>query len=220
MDVALPIGWAVLSRTADDEAEPAVTTSGPVDLDAALVERARGGERRAFDELVRRHQRGLWRLARRYVRNDADASDVTQQAFVRAFRALDRFRGEASVRSWLYRIGINLALNHVRDRAREQPAEIEPEQLTVAAAAPGAMMSAERAGLLRAAVATLPPKQRLVLELRVFDDLPFREVAALAECTENAAKVSFHYAVKKLREVLASSELAEVAASLADREEP
>jgi len=139
---------------------------------------------------------------------------------VRAFRALDRFRGEASVRSWLYRIGINLALNHVRDRAREQPAEIEPEQLTVAAAAPGAMMSAERAGLLRAAVATLPPKQRLVLELRVFDDLPFREVAALAECTENAAKVSFHYAVKKLREVLASSELAEVAASLADREEP
>jgi len=220
VDVALPIGWAVLSRTADDEVEPAVTTSGPVDLDAALVERARGGERRAFDELVRRHQRGLWRLARRYVRNDADASDVTQQAFVRAFRALDRFRGEASVRSWLYRIGINLALNHVRDRAREQPAEIEPEQLTVAAAAPGAMMSAERAGLLRAAVATLPPKQRLVLELRVFDDLPFREVAALAECTENAAKVSFHYAVKKLREVLASSELAEVAASLADREEP
>jgi len=220
VDVALPIGWAVLSRTADDEVEPAVTTSSPVDLDAALVERARGGERRAFDELVRRHQRGLWRLARRYVRNDADASDVTQQAFVRAFRALDRFRGEASVRSWLYRIGINLALNHVRDRAREQPAEIEPEQLTVAAAAPGAMMSAERAGLLRAAVATLPPKQRLVLELRVFDDLPFREVAALAECTENAAKVSFHYAVKKLREVLASSELAEVAASLADREEP
>jgi RNA polymerase sigma-70 factor (ECF subfamily) len=65
------------------------------------------------------------------------------------------------------------------------------------------MLTAERAKALRDAVAELPPKQRLVLELRVYDDLSFREVAALADCTENAAKVSFHYAVKRLREVLA-----------------
>ncbi|KAB2884328.1 MAG: sigma-70 family RNA polymerase sigma factor, partial [Kofleriaceae bacterium] len=99
-----------------------------VDLDSALVARAQRGERGAFDELVKRHQRGLWRLVRRYVRNDADAADVAQQAFVRAFRALDRFRGEASVRSWLYRIGINVALNHVRDHGREQPTDA-PEYL-------------------------------------------------------------------------------------------
>ena len=210
MDVALTLGWF----------SPVTTTDPPTELDVALVERARGGDRRAFDELVRRHQRGLWRLVRRYLRNDADAADVVQQAFVRAYRALDRFRGEASVRTWLYRIGINLALNHVRDHAREQPAEIAPDALTVAASAPGALLAAERDGLLRAAVAELPPKQRLVLELRVFDDLPFREVAALAECTENAAKVSFHHAVKRLRQVLAGSAFAEHAASLADREEP
>lgn len=172
------------------------------EVDSALVERARRGERGAFDEIVRRHQRGLWRLARRYVKNDADAADVVQQAFVRAYRALERFRGEASVRSWLYRIGINVALNHVRDHGREQASASVGDELTVDAIAPGAMLSAERARALRDAVAELPPKQRMVLELRVYDDLSFREVAALADCTENAAKVSFHYAVKRLREVL------------------
>ena len=178
--------------------------SEPTDLDAALVARAQRQERGAFDTLVRRHQRGLWRLVRRYLRNDADASDVTQQAFVRAFRSLDRFRGDASVRTWLYRIGINLALNHLRDHAREQPTEIADDALTAPAVGVSALVAAERSARLRAAVAMLPPKQKLVLELRVFDDLPFREVAALADCSENAAKVSFHYAVTKLRESLGS----------------
>ncbi len=191
----MPLSW--IARVSE-------SVDAPTDVDAALVARARRGERGAFDEIVKRHQRGLWRLVRRYVKNDDDAADVVQQAFVRAFRALERFRGEASVRSWIYRIGINLALNHVRDRAREQPSDTAGDELTVDAVAPGAMMSAERAKALRDAVAELPPKQRMVLELRVFDDLSFREVAALADCTENAAKVSFHYAVKKLREVLGS----------------
>jgi RNA polymerase sigma-70 factor (ECF subfamily) len=192
VDTALPAAW-ILRVSEDGE---------PADVDSALVTRARRGERGAFDEIVRRHQRGLWRLVRRYVKNDADAADVVQQAFVRAYRGLDRFRGEASVRSWIYRIGINVALNHVRDHGREQPSDVVGDELTVDAVAPGAMLTAERARALRAAVSELPPKQRMVLELRVFDDLSFREVAALADCTENAAKVSFHYAVKRLREVL------------------
>src|SRR5205823_3976121 len=102
----------------------AVSPSRAEDPDLDLVERFRAGERRAFDEIVRRHQRNLWRVARRYVKNDADAADVAQQAFVRAFRGLAGFRGAASVRSWLYRIVINLALNHVRDHAREVVEEI------------------------------------------------------------------------------------------------
>src|SRR5687767_13858963 len=141
-----------------------------VDVDGALVARARRGERGAFDEIVKRHQRGLWRLVRRYVKNDADAADVSQQAFVRAYRALDRFRGEASVRTWLFRIGINVALNHVRDHAREEPSDTAGDDVTVGAEAPRAIMAAQRTRDLRRAVAELPPKQRMVLELRVFDD--------------------------------------------------
>lgn len=203
MDLVLPMAWLSGDAVTDDV----------IEVDAALVARAQRGERGAFDGLVRRHQRGVWRVVRRYLRNDADASDVTQQAFVRAFRSLDRFRGEASVRTWLYRIGINLALNHLRDHAREQPAEIADDALTAAPVGASALESAERGARLRAAVGQLPPKQRLVLELRVFEDLPFREVAALAECTENAAKVSFHYAVKKLRELLGPGALADAAPS-------
>jgi RNA polymerase sigma-70 factor (ECF subfamily) len=172
------------------------------DPDLPLVQRFREGERRAFDELVRRHQRAVWRLARRYVRNDADAADVTQQAFVRAFRGLGSFRGAATFRSWLYRIAINLALNHVRDRGREEPRDIPDDAVTESATGAQRIIDDEEQAALRAAVDELPPKQRMVLELRIYEDLSFREVAELADCTENAAKVNFHYAVKRLRQLL------------------
>jgi RNA polymerase sigma-70 factor (ECF subfamily) len=175
---------------------------GEADPDRVLLERHRAGDRGAFDELVRRHQRALWRVAQRYVRNEADAADVVQQAFVRAFRAIDMFRGAATVRSWLFRITINAALNHVRDHGRERPDEISDDALTARPEGSLRLEAAEAHDRLRAAVAALPDKQRAVLELRVFDELSFREVAELADCTENAAKVNFHYAVKRLRQLL------------------
>lgn len=195
MDLALPAVWT--------RAEDAVTESIAIDLDVALVGRAQRGDRDAFTQLVRRHQRGMWHLARRYLRSDADASDATQQAFVRAYRALDGFRGEASVRSWLYRITINVALNLTRGRAREQPSELADDALTVGAVGTAGLERGEQSARVRAAIAALPPKQKLVLELRIYDELPFREVATLAECTENAAKVNFHLAVKRLKALLA-----------------
>lgn len=176
----------------------------PVDPDRELVERFRGGDRPAFDQLVRRHQNGIWRLVRRYVKRDADAADVTQLAFVRAFHALVAFRGAATVRSWLYRIAINCALTWLRDHRREEPTEIEDDALVEASSAQARLIQTEDGARLRRAIETLPPKQKLVLELRVFDDLSFKEVAELADCTENTAKVNFHYAVKKLREILRS----------------
>jgi RNA polymerase sigma-70 factor (ECF subfamily) len=172
------------------------------DPDHALAERFRDGDPAAFDILVRRHQKGMWRLIRRYVKNDADAADVTQLAFVRAFRGLGAFRGTATVRSWLYRIAINCALSWLRDHRREQPAEIGEDALTEDNPAPAQLAAGDDRARLRAAIAQLPPKQKLVLELRVFDDLSFKEVADLAVCSENTAKVNFHYAVKRLRDIL------------------
>jgi RNA polymerase sigma-70 factor, ECF subfamily len=172
------------------------------DPDRELAERFRHGDRAAFDLLVRRHQKGLWRLTRRYVKSDADAADVTQLAFVRAFRGLAAFRGTATVRSWLYRIAINCALSWLRDHRREQPAEIHEDALTDDNPALARLAAGDDRARLRTAIAQLPPKQKLVLELRVFDDLSFREVAELAECSENTAKVNFHYAVKRLRDIL------------------
>lgn len=182
---------------------PQVTEADP---DRELVEAFRGGDRSAFDALVRRHQKGVWRIVRRTIKRDADAKDVTQQVFVRAFRGLATFRGSATVRSWLYRIAINCALSWIRDHKRETPSEIFEDALSEPPSAPGRIASDQDGVRLRAAISLLPPKQKLVLELRVFDDLSFKEVAELADCSENTAKVSFHYAVKKLREILAGGD--------------
>jgi len=176
-----------------------------LDPDRELAERFRAGERAAFDQLVRRHQQGVWRIVRRYVKREADAADVTQLVFVRAFKGLGAFRGASSVRSWLFRIAINCSLSWLRDHRREQPAEIDEDAISEAPVAPGKLAAGEDGVLLRAAIAQLPPKQKLVLELRVFDDLSFKEVAELADCSENTAKVNFHYAVKKLRDILGGS---------------
>jgi len=190
-----------------DVAAPALAESTViVDPDRELVERFQAGERAAFDQLVRRHQRGVWHLVRRYVKRDADAADVTQQAFVRAFKGLVTFRGAASVRSWLYRIAINCSLSWLRDHRREEPTELAEDAIVELQTAPAKLMSGEDGVRLRAAILQLPPKQKLVLELRVFDDLSFKEVAELAECTENTAKVNFHYAVKRLRDILGGAD--------------
>jgi len=184
---------------------PLLERPGPVtaaDPDRELAERFRDGDRLAFDVLVRRHQKGMWRLIRRYVKSDADAADVTQLAFLRAFRGLAGFRGTSTVRSWLYRIAINCALSWLRDHRREQPAEISEDALTDENPAPAQLAAGDDRARLRGAIALLPPKQKLVLELRVFDDLSFKEVADLADCSENTAKVNFHYAVKRLRDIL------------------
>jgi RNA polymerase sigma-70 factor (ECF subfamily) len=190
---ALALGLSPLST---------VTRVAELDPDRDLVDRFREGERTAFDNLVRRHQRGMWHLVRRYVKSDADASDVTQQAFVRAFRGLASFRGAASVRSWLYRIAINCALSWLRDHRREQPTEIAEDALIDQHQSPARIEGVELNARLREAIAQLPPKQKMVLELRVFDDLSFKEVSELADCSENTAKVNFHYAVKRLRDIL------------------
>ncbi len=175
-----------------------------MDPDHELVARFRAGDRSAFDVLVRSHQKGVWRMVRRYIKSDADAADVTQQVFVRAFKGLVTFRGASSVKSWLFRIAINCSLSWIRDHRREQPGELPVDDSALTQEPLGiANISGDQEGdRLRAAIAQLPPKQKLVLELRVFDDLPFKDVAELADCSENTAKVNFHYAVKRLREIL------------------
>ncbi len=178
----------------------------PVDPDIALVDRVRGGDRCAFDAVVRKYQRPLYYLALRYLKNEADAADITQRTFVRVFKSLGRFRGESAFRTWIYRIAINLSLNHLRDNKREKASEIDDAALTTNAIGVDGLVGRERSARLRAAIEELPPKQRMVLELRIYDELPFREVGELASCSENAAKVNFHHAMRRLRSLMTGDE--------------
>ena len=158
-----------------------------------------------FEGILERHRRELHVHCYRMLGSYDDAEDAVQETFLRAWRGRDGFDGEHA-RAWLYRIAINCALSWLRDHRREEPAEIADDALTAAPVAPGRLAAGADSARLRAASTHLPPKQKLVLELRVFDDLSFKEVAELADCSENTAKVNFHYAVKKLRDILGGTD--------------
>jgi RNA polymerase sigma-70 factor (ECF subfamily) len=184
--------------------------------DEALVRQARGGSRSAFEALVRRYQKPLYLLCFRYVRDHDTAADLAQRTFIRVMEKLDDLREDNTFRSWLFRIGANLSLNHLRDHARfvDEAAGGSggPQEPSATADAETQLQRAELSVALRQAVAELPTKQRMTLELRVYEELPFKDIAVALETTEGAAKVNFHYAVRRLRDILGSSGAGKVGA--------
>jgi len=177
--------------------------------DEVLVTRAQRGDQTALGALVRRHQRSLYLLCLRYVADADEAADLVQRSFVRAMAKLGDLRDPSVFRAWLLRIGAHLALNHIRDHARfvaddgesERPGDLERAGTP---AVVEQLESAELATALRGAVQQLPTKQRMTLELRIYEDLAFREIAEALSISEGAAKVNFHYAVRRLRALLGS----------------
>jgi RNA polymerase sigma-70 factor (ECF subfamily) len=157
--------------------------------------------------LVRRYQKPLYFLCLRYVRDHDAASDLAQRTFIKALEKMDELRDARIFRSWLFRIGANLALNHLRDNARFVEEEAPPAdgEDRVMGHAEAQLEAVEDAAALRRAVAELPTKQRMTLELRIYEDMAFRDIAVALETTEGAAKVNFHYAVRRLRALLAKA---------------
>lgn len=171
--------------------------------DAALARACVDGAREAFDVLVERHRRRVYQVCYRCVGNHADAADLAQEVFLRAFRGLRRFKGEAALTTWLYRIAINVC----RSRAESRRPAVEPlddgDNAGCAAVDPvGSAMAKERARHLRRAIARLPRRQRAVLILRVYQDLPHREIARVLGSSVGAVKANFFHAVRNLRRLL------------------
>lgn len=177
----------------------------PADLDA-LVEAARTGSRPAFDELVRRTYDDTYTLAFRLLGHEEDARDVTQETYLRAFRSLEGFRGEAQFSTWLYRITANCASSHLRRRSRHRHEELTDSLAVVDPDVSHDPQLRVDAGALRAellqALRRLPPKLRAVVVLRDIYDLPHEQIAAELDISESAAKVRLHRARRKLREDL------------------
>jgi RNA polymerase sigma-70 factor, ECF subfamily len=179
-------------------------------VDDRLARAFLAGDHVAFGELVRRHERAVIALLRRYARDGDAERDLAQRAFLNAFEAARRstwLRGRAQVpfRAWLLRIALNLGRNHLRDarRWRRAPMAVAEEAAPVAAVGAAELERAERTRALRAAVLALPRRQREVLTLRIDAELSFAEIARTLGITENAAKVNFHHAARRLRDVVA-----------------
>jgi len=184
-----------------------VPAGSSVDLrdasDPALVEAFLAGRPEAFDVIVERHRRQVYQLCYRFTGNHEDASDLAQDVFVRAFRGLKNFKGQASLGTWLYRIGVNASLN--RAAVKRPPTEpIEPERHVDTATKDPLLdlVRGEYAARLRSAIRQLPPKQRATLILRVYHDLPHEEIARALGSSVGAVKANFFHALGNLRRLI------------------
>ena len=163
------------------------------DVDQQLVERVQRGDKHAFDLLVTKYQRKLGRLISRFVRDPAEAEDVTQDAFIKAYRALPGFRGESAFYTWLYRIGINTAKNHLLANKRRAPTSTpfdaeESESLEDASllrevnTPENELMSKQVVGVVQASLQQLPEDLRSALTLREIEGLSYEEIANVMNC--------------------------------------
>src|SRR5690349_12260265 len=182
------------------EARSRVTVSNPTD--AELVAACLGGQKEAFDVIVERHRRAVYQLCYRFVGNHEDASDLAQDVFVRAFRGLDRFRGQSSLGTWLHRIAVNVCLNKVSAKQPQtESIDARPHLDDKALDASAELLREERAEAVRAAIARLPKKQRATVILRVYHELSHDEIARILGSSVGAVKANFFHALANLRKL-------------------
>ena len=172
--------------------------------DEELVQRVREGEERAMNVLVDRHHGVVFRSCAAILSDEDLAADASQNSFLKAFRAIDRFRGEAAFRTWLLAIAGNEARGLLRKVKQRREDTLEDVDVL---AAEGNDPSAEvvlrsEVARVRAVLADLPEKQKLSVTLRIFDGLSFREIGEIIDSTEGSARVNYHHGIQRLKELL------------------
>jgi len=150
-----------------------------------------------FNQLVRENHQRIYSLLRKMVRSHEEADDLTQETFIKVYKNLSKFRNQSQPGTWIYRIAVNTAINYLRREKLHQFLSLESaysvreEVLNYP--------SKESREILKCAVGKLPPRQQVAVMLRIYQELSFREIAVIMECTENAAKVNYSHAVNNLR---------------------
>lgn len=163
------------------------------DIDRQLVARAQKGDKRAFELLVEKYHRKLGRLLSRLIRDPAEVEDVTQEAFIKAYRALPGFRGDSAFYTWLYRIGVNTAKNYLMAMGRRAPTSTEVEaeeaesydegeQLRDINTPESLLLSREIAATVNATIDSLPEELRNAIQLRELEGMSYEEIARIMDC--------------------------------------
>lgn len=163
------------------------------EIDRQLVARAQQGDRQAFNLLVEKYQRKLARLLSRFIRDPAEVEDVTQEAFIKAYRALPAFRGDSAFYTWLYRIGINTAKNYLMAMGRRAPTSTEVEaedaegfeegeQLRDINTPESLLLSNEIAETVNSTIEQLPEELRQAIQMREIEGLSYEEIAQAMNC--------------------------------------
>jgi RNA polymerase sigma-70 factor (ECF subfamily) len=163
------------------------------DIDRQLVARAQRGDKQAFELLVEKYQRKLARLLSRFIRDPAEVEDVTQEAFIKAYRALPAFRGDSAFYTWLYRIGINTAKNYLMAMGRRAPTSTEVEadeaegfeegeQLRDINTPESMLLSSEIARTVNATIEQLPEELRTAIQMREIEGMSYEDIAKAMDC--------------------------------------
>jgi RNA polymerase sigma-70 factor, ECF subfamily len=163
------------------------------EIDRQLVARAQRGDKQAFELLVEKYQRKLARLLSRFIRDAAEVEDVTQEAFIKAYRALPAFRGDSAFYTWLYRIGINTAKNYLMAMGRRAPTSTEVEadeaegfeegeQLRDINTPESVLLSKEIAETVNSTIEKLPEELRTAIQLREIEGMSYEDIARVMNC--------------------------------------
>ena len=163
------------------------------EIDRQLVARAQQGDKQAFELLVEKYQRKLARLLSRFIRDPAEVEDVTQEAFIKAYRALPAFRGDSAFYTWLYRIGINTAKNYLMAMGRRAPTSTEVEaeeaegfeegeQLRDINTPESMLLSSEIAKTVNATIEQLPEELRTAIQMREIEGMSYEDIAKAMDC--------------------------------------
>lgn len=209
--MAQPIAWTlsgspkprwdltVVRPESPAAAETSFAELGEADLVAACL----NGQTGAFDVIVERHRRAVYQLCYRFVSNHEDASDLSQDVFLRAYKGLKNFRGQSSLSTWLYRIGVNVCLNRISVKVpTSEPIASEQHVDTRSESPADLALRNERAVQVRAAVARLPEKQRAALILRIYHDMSHKEIAETVGSSVGAVKANVFHALQNLKKLL------------------
>ena len=194
-------GWELTVVRNDDvlSRDTALADLGEADLVAACL----AGRPGAFDLVVERHRRPVYQLCYRFVGNHEDASDLSQDVFLRAYRGLRNFKGQSSLGTWLYRIGVNVCLNRLSVKAPiNEPIE-KQQHVDVQNESPSdRVLRGERAVQVRAAISRLPRKQRAALILRMYHEMSHQEIADALGSSVGAVKANVFHALQNLKKLL------------------
>jgi RNA polymerase sigma-70 factor (ECF subfamily) len=182
-----------------------MTATNP-DVDAELVERYLGGDTAAFDEIMVRYERQIYRICYRFVDNREDAMDLAQEVFIKAFEHLATFRRESSLKTWLYRIAMNHCINHVKKHSQEF-VEVTEYTGSVHSRVQDQLEEREQREHFRRLVKLLPPKQKAILEMRINEQLSYEEIAKISGRSISTIKASVFFALEKLRKLVKDPEL-------------
>lgn len=191
--------------TAHAAAEPWLlrsTADTMQDSDQTLVDRTKAGDIEAFSELVRRHEKTVYNLAYRFMREPALAEDMAQEAFLKAFRLLGGFRGDSSFSTWLYRVTSSVCLTELSRRKRRGEVELEPAHMAAVGEEGEPVDDAEQAELIRRCVRQLPERYATVITLYYLEEIPYEQIAEVMEIPMGTLKTWMHRARNALRTIV------------------